>query len=542
VITLCGSHRKEKNSHRGAVGGDAIVIESIRGTSSPQATPCVILTTRDTNEQQGEAFGINYIYSGDFQASVQAGQYRTTRVQIGMNPLTFGWRLGKEDRFVSPETVLVYSDQGLNGMSQTFHRLYQKRLCRGVWRDRERPILLNSWEAFEFEICEENCLEMAKQAADLGIELFVADDGWFKGRDTDQSSLGDWTADERKFPEGISGLARKVKNLGIDFGLWFEPEMVSPDSDLYRAHPDWVIRSPYYEPVLSRNQYVLDLANPEACDYVLEAVSGVLQNADISYVKWDMNRHLTDLGSFYLTEKSQRELSHRYVLGLYHILEELNVRFPEVLFEGCSSGGGRYDAGMLYYMPQTWASDNSDAVCRMSIQYGTSLLFPPVTMGAHVSVVPNHQVGRITPMNTRSAVAMSGNMGYEMDLRVLSEGEKEEIQKQILFYKTYRHVIQHGTFYRLKNPQEGNEAAWNFVSEDKETIILFDFCILAESIYTSVPLKIQGLEEDGLYQLETDRRCFGGDELMYAGITSLQVMEDFTSYTYVFHKIKEEEK
>ncbi|PTQ82713.1 alpha-galactosidase [Trichococcus patagoniensis] len=542
VLTLCGSHTNEKNLNRRAVKGDSVVIESIRGTSSPQSTPCVILMDKDANEKQGEVIGVNYIYSGDFQASVQVGQYQTTRVQIGMNPLTFGWRLEQGKRFVSPETVLAYSDSGLNGMSQIFHRLYRKRLCRGSWRDKERPILLNSWEAFEFDINEKNCLEMAKQAAELGIELFVVDDGWFKNRNTDCTALGDWTADVGKFPSGISGLAQQVRKLGIDFGIWFEPEMISPESDLFRAHPDWIIRSPYYEPVLSRNQYVLDLSNPEVCAYVLEAVGKVLFETGASYVKWDMNRHLTDLGSFYLAQNNQRELSHRFVLGLYHILEELNRRFPEVLFESCSSGGGRYDAGMLYYMPQTWASDNTDAVCRMSIQYGTSILFPPITMGAHVSVVPNHQVGRTTPLETRFAVAMSGNLGYEMDLRFIGEEEKKEIKRQITFYKLIRKVIQNGTFYRLKNPQEGNEAAWNFVSEDGETALLCYFCILAEPVYTGIPVQMQGLDENGVYRLEANDICFGGDELMNAGITSPRVRQDFVSYIYVFHKLQEEER
>lgn len=489
VLTMTGGHKDEKNMNRRSLCSDAVVAESIRGASSPQATPCLILMEKEAGESYGQVWGANLVYSGDFQAVAQVGQYKSTRVQMGMNPLTFGWHLKAQERFVSPETVLVYSGEGLNGMSQTFHSLYRNRLCRGMYRDKIRPVLLNGWEAFGFEVDEKKCLSLAKEAAKLGVELFVVDDGWFKNRVDDRKALGDWVEDRKKFPGGICQLAKTIREDGMEFGIWFEPEMLSPDSDLYRQHPDWAIRSPRYEPVLSRHQYVLDLSNPDVCDYVVRSMSGLLEAAEITYVKWDMNRHITDLGSYYLEENRQRELSHRYMLGLYSILERLNEKFPEVLFEGCSSGGGRYDAGMLYYMPQTWASDNSDAVCRMKIQYGTSILFPPVTMGAHVSVVPNLQVGRVTPLDTRFAVAMAGNLGYEMDFCHLPEEEKEEIRKQIVFYKSIREVIQKGRFYRLLNPQEGNRAAWNFVSEDGNTVIYCYYQILSEAVRVNPPVR-----------------------------------------------------
>lgn len=540
VLTMTGGHMNEKNMNRRPVNSDFIVAESIRGCSSPQATPCIVLMEKEAGESHGEVWGANFIYSGDFQAVVQAGQYKSTRVQMGMNSLTFGWSLKKNERFVAPETVLVYSDKGLNGMSQTFHDLYRKRLCRGIYREKVRPILLNSWEAFTFDVNEEKCLSLAKEAAKLGVELFVVDDGWFKNRSNDRKALGDWTTDREKFPRGIGWLAQAIRSEGMELGIWFEPEMVSPDSDLYRSHPDWVIRSPYYDPVLSRCQYVLDLSNPTVCDYVIQSVSEILEEAEITYVKWDMNRHITDLGSFYLEGKKQRELSHRYILGLYSILETLNQKFPEVLFEGCSSGGGRYDAGMLYYMPQTWTSDNTDAVCRMKIQYGTSVLFPPVTMGAHVSVSPNLQVGRGTSLDTRFAVAMSGNLGYEMDVRHLPEAEKEEIKRQIAFYKEIREVIQKGKFYRLLNPQEGNIAAWNFISEDENTVIYCYFQILSEVVRANIPVKLKGLREGNLYRLQQDGSCYGGDELMYAGVTTPPVMKDFSSHVYIFKREKEE--
>lgn len=540
LLTLSGSHLNEKKIYQRPIGSDTVILDSCRGASSPQETPCMILSEREAGEYWGQVWGMNYVYSGDFQAVIQPGQYGSTRVQIGMNPMTFGWTLETGQRFVSPETVMVYSDKGRNGMSQIFHELYRKRLCRGFWRDKERPVLLNSWEAFEFQIDEEKCLSMAQKAAELGIELFVLDDGWFKNRTCDRKALGDWEEDRNKFAEGLKRFSEKIRDKGIQFGIWFEPEMVSGDSDLYRRHPDWIIRSPYYEPIVSRSQYVLDLSNPKVCQYIMDAVSHILRETKAVYVKWDMNRHITDLGSFYLDQKHQRELSHRYMLGLYSILDRLNQEFPEVLFEGCSSGGGRFDAGMLYYMPQTWTSDNTDAVCRMKIQYGTSLLFPPVTMGSHVSAVPNHQTGRETPLETRFAAAMSGNLGYEMDIRELTQEETKEIRNQVRFYKKIRKTIQSGKMYRLRNPQEQNEAAWNFVSEDGETVVYCYFRILSDPQRLTVPVKLKGLDENAFYQLEEDGSCHGGDELMYAGVTCQPVRKDFVSSILIFKKIKNE--
>ena len=421
-------------------------------------------------------------------------------------------------------------------MSNIFHRLYRTRVCRGWYRDRERPVLLNSWEGMYFEINEEKMLTLAEEAAELGIELLVMDDGWFKGRNTDTTSLGDWTEDKKKFPDGLQSLAEKVKQKGIDFGIWFEPEMISRESDLYREHPDWVIRSPLYEPILSRHQLVLDLSNPAVCEYLIEAVSKVLVPGNISYVKWDMNRHLTDLGSAYLDRKNQNELSHRYVLGLYQVMETLTERFPQVLFESCSSGGGRFDAGMLYYMPQTWTSDNTDAVCRLKIQHGTSFLFPTVTMGAHVSACPNHQVGRTTPLATRFAVAAAGNLGYELDLKKLSKEEKEEVREQIAEYKRRRRTVQFGTYYRLADSFQENQSAWNIVSEDGMEVIFTHVQILARSAYRVPVIRLKGLDPDAVYtDCETGQE-YGGDELMYAGIRIPRIRQDFSSTTMVLRK------
>lgn len=536
VLTLSGAHTEEKNVYRRPLCADSVTIESSRGTSSPQATPFIGLLSPGTTEEQGEVLGVNLIYSGNFYGCVQCGQYGTIRVQLGINPYQFGWQLAPGTSFCTPEAVLVYSVNGLAGMSNIFHRLYRTRVCRGWYRDRERPVLLNSWEGMYFEINEEKMLTLAEEAAELGIELLVMDDGWFKGRNTDTTSLGDWTEDKKKFPDGLQSLAEKVKQKGIDFGIWFEPEMISRESDLYREHPDWVIRSPLYEPILSRHQLVLDLSNPAVCEYLIEAVSKVLVPGNISYVKWDMNRHLTDLGSAYLDRKNQNELSHRYVLGLYQVMETLTERFPQVLFESCSSGGGRFDAGMLYYMPQTWTSDNTDAVCRLKIQHGTSFLFPTVTMGAHVSACPNHQVGRTTPLATRFAVAAAGNLGYELDLKKLLKEEKKEVREQIAEYKRRRRTVQFGTYYRLADSFQENQSAWNIVSEDGMEVIFTHVQILARSAYRVPVIRLKGLDPDAVYtDCETGQE-YGGDELMYAGIRIPRIRQDFSSTTMVLRK------
>ena len=537
ILTLGGAHTEEKNVYRRHLLGDSIVVESSRGTSSPQATPFLGIMRKETTEEQGEVFGANLIYSGNFWGCVQCGQYGTTRIQLGINPFQFCWNLKPGEQFDTPETVLVYSTEGLGGMSAIFHRLYRKRVCRGKFREKERPVLLNSWEGMYFAISEEKMLELADTAVEAGIELLVMDDGWFRGRNSDTTSLGDWVEDQEKFPEGLQKLAEKVREKGVEFGIWFEPEMVSPESELYKKHPDWVIRSKRYRPIRSRNQLVLDLANPEVREYLIEALSKILKNGNITYVKWDMNRHLTDLGSAFLNRENQGELSHRYVLGLYSILEYLTEMFPDVLFESCSSGGGRFDAGMLYYMPQTWTSDNTDAVCRLKIQHGTSMLFPTVSMGAHVSAVPNHQVGRTTSLETRYIVAAAGNLGYELDLQKLSQDEMELIKKQIAQYKKIRRTVQFGAYYRLADPFSENQSAWNFVSEDGKQIVFSHVQILARSAYRIPTLRLRGLDPKAEYKNVETGEVFGGDELMYAGITIPRVRQDFSATMIIFEKM-----
>lgn len=536
LITLSGAHNNEKNIERRKIVPGIQMVDSCRGASSPQQAPFLALVRKGTDEDQGEVYAFNLVYSGNFTAQVQVDPYHNTRVSMGINPLDFSWLLEPEETFQTPEVVMVYTAKGLSDMSSIYHELYSKRLCRLPFRDRVRPILINNWEATYFDFNAEKIEQIANEAKKLGIELFVLDDGWFGKRNNSKSSLGDWVVDRRKLPKGLEDLANRVRNLGMEFGLWFEPEMVSIDSDLYRNHPDWCLHVPGRPHTLGRNQLVLDLSRQEVCDYVIKALSDILSSAPITYVKWDMNRHMTDVGSAALPPERQRETAHRYILGLYKIMEEITKRFPNILFESCSSGGGRFDAGMLYYMPQTWTSDNTDAICRLKIQYGTSLVYPPITMGAHVSSVPNHQVGRITPLETRGYVAMSGNFGYELDLTKLTDEEKTVVKQQITLYKEIRPLIQFGRFYRIFNPFDGNEAAWNFVSEDRSEAVASYFKVLSEPAAPIRTIKFKGLNPDYVYQNVETGELFGGDELMNVGITLPIIKQDFLSLFWRFKK------
>ncbi|MDY8049056.1 alpha-galactosidase [Paenibacillus polymyxa] len=536
LITLYGAHNNEKNIARRKILPGIQMVDSCRGASSPQQAPFMALVREGTDEEQGEVYAFNLVYSGNFTAQTQVDSYRNTRVTMGINPFDFTWLLEPEESFQTPEVVMVYSENGLGGMSRIYHELYRNRLCRGPFRDKERPILINNWEATYFNFDADKIEQLAKEAQSVGVELFVLDDGWFGKRDDDNTSLGDWVVDRRKLPDGLLDLANRIRNLGMEFGLWFEPEMVSIDSDLYRKHPDWCIHVADRPYTLGRNQLMLDLSRKEVCEYIIKSVSDILSDVPITYVKWDMNRHMTDVGSAALPPERQRETAHRYILGLYSIMEELTSRFPHVLFESCSSGGGRFDAGMLYYMPQTWTSDNTDAICRLKIQWGTSLVYPPITMGAHVSTVPNHQVGRITPLETRGYVAMAGNFGYELDLTTLTVEEKEIVKKQIALYKEIRSLIQFGKFYRIINPFDENEAAWNFVSEDQTEMAASYFKVLSQPAAAIKTLKFKGLNPDYVYRNVETGELFGGDELMHVGITLARVKQDFLGMFWRFVK------
>ena len=543
LLYLPGAHCRERIAERRPLGHYRQVIESRRGASSHQENPFFALLSRDATENQGEVRAMNLVYSGNFLAQTETDQFDVTRMSIGINPFDFSWRLDPGETFQTPEAVLAYSATGLGCLSRTLHKLYRTHLCRGRYRDAERPVLVNNWEATYFNFNEEKLFALTDEAKKLGIELLVLDDGWFGHRDDDNSSLGDWFVDKRKLPNGIKSVADYVDQQGMRFGLWFEPEMISVKSELYEAHPDWCLHVPERTRSGGRNQLVLDFSREDVRTYVIEAVSTVLRSAKIRYVKWDMNRHMTEVGSELLPAERQRETAHRYMLGLYHVLEEITGRFPDILFESCSGGGGRFDPGMLYYMPQVWTSDDSDAIERLKIQYGTSLAYPASTMGAHVSAVPNHQVGRLTPLATRGAAAMAGSLGYELDLTRLSEDEKEQIKQQIAQYKQLRHLLQFGNLYRLQNPLTENGAAWIMVSDDKREAYVTCIRVLAQAIPANRWLYLAGLAADKDYEVhkvtlgdpsgaEEDAgsaMVYGGDELMHTGLYLPIQMGDYQS-------------
>lgn len=538
-LHLHGAHVKERHISRQPLRHGIQSIESTRGASSHQHNPFLALLRKGTTEETGEVYAFNFVYSGNFLAQAEVDQFCTTRVTMGINPFDFSWKLESGEEFQTPEVVMVYSSEGLGEMSRTFHELYRTRLVRGMFRDKERPILVNNWEATYFDFNAEKIMDIAKAGSELGIELFVLDDGWFGKRDNDKTSLGDWFVDKNKLPEGLDHLATEVNNLGMQFGLWFEPEMISVESDLYLKHPDWCLHVPNRPNSESRNQLILDFSREDVCEEIAKRVCDILASAPISYVKWDMNRHMTEIGSAILPPDRQRETAHRYMLGLYQVMEKITSSFPEVLFESCSGGGGRFDPGILYYMPQTWTSDNTDAISRLKIQYGTSLVYPIVSMGSHVSAVPNHQVERITSLDIRGDVAMSGNLGYELDLTKLSESEKEVVKKQVETYKEIRSLIQFGQFYRLLSPFEGNETAWLFTNDDQSEAIVFYFSVLAEPAAPLKFLKVTGIDPDKEYQLVGTDQVFGGDELMYVGISiPVELRGDFQSFTWHLKEVK----
>ncbi|GKU28383.1 alpha-galactosidase [Clostridium folliculivorans] len=533
-LHLNGSWARERHIIREKLTPGMHSIESRRGSSSHEHNPFIAIISQDCTEEQGEAYGLSLVYSGNFLAQAEINMYKSTRVSIGINPFDFSWLLEPGQDFQTPEVVMVYSSQGLGAMSRTYHKLYRTRLCRGKYRDKTRPILINNWEATYFDFNEEKLIAIAKEGKKLGIELFVLDDGWFGKRNSDDCSLGDWVVDKNKLHDGLTSLGHRINDLNMKFGLWFEPEMVSPDSDLYRAHPDWCLHVPNRTRSTARTQLILDLSREDVCDYIIKALSEVLSSAPISYVKWDMNRNMTEIGSKLLSADRQRETAHRYILGLYKVMDKLTNEFKEILFEGCSGGGGRFDPGILYYMPQIWTSDDSDAVERLKIQYGTSILYPVSTMGAHVSAVPNHQVGRNTPLKMRGDVAMSGNFGYELDLTKFTEKEKKEVKEQVMQYKELRALIQFGDMFRLVSPFEGkgNETAWMYVSEDKNEAMVAYFRILAEADAPVRKLRLIGLDPDKDYLVSECEGIFGGDELMYSGITIPFLFGDYQSVVW----------
>lgn len=538
LLHLYGSWSRERHIERQPLMTGIQTIDSKRGSSSHQHNPFVALLSKDATEEHGEVYGFNLVYSGNFMADVEVDQFHNTRVAMGINSFDFMWNLEPDNSFCTPECVMVYSNNGLGEMSRKYHKLYRQRLCRGEFRDKTRPILVNNWEATYLDFTEEKLLDIAKLGKEIGMELFVLDDGWFGKRDTDDCSLGDWYINEKKLPNGLGNIAESLKNMDMTFGLWFEPEMVSPDSDLYRAHPDWCLHVPGRGRSFGRQQLILDLSREDVCDYIIDSVSKILSSVSVGYVKWDMNRNMTEIGSALLPAHQQRETAHRYMLGLYRVLETITSNFPHILFESCSGGGGRFDPGMLYYMPQTWTSDDTDAVERLKIQYGTSVVYPISSMGAHISAVPNHIVDRVTPLKTRGDVAMSGNFGYELDLTALSAEEIEEMKIQVEQYKSLRSLIQFGDMYRLKSPFEGNETSWMVVSEDKSEAFLGFFQVLAMSQSYRIRVKLQGLSPEKFYRDEFSGETFKGDYLMNVGINLPVIKGDYKSIIWHLKEVK----
>ena len=538
LLQLSGAWARERHIIRKEIRSGSQSIGSRRGSSSHAQNPFMALVRKDTTEQHGEVYGFSLIYSGNFLANVEVDMYENARAQIGINPFDFTWLLKSKEEFTAPEAVLVYSNEGLTGMSHIYNCLYGKRLCKGKYRDEVRPILINNWEATYFDFNETKIKEIAREATNLGMELFVLDDGWFGKRDDDNSSLGDWFVNEEKLKGGLNQLATEINEMGLQFGLWFEPEMVSPISELYKEHPDWCIHIPGRNRSEARRQLILDYSREDVCNYIIEKISEVLSSAPISYVKWDMNRNMSEIGSAKLPANRQREVAHRYILGLYKVLEEITTRFPDVLFESCSGGGGRFDPGMLYYMPQTWTSDNTDAIERLKIQFGTSMVYPNASIGCHVSAVPNHQVDRITPIETRGVVAMSGNFGYELDITKLPESEKEIIKEQVKLYKEIRETIQFGKCYRLSSPFENNDVAWMFISKDCEEIIVSFVRTLAKPNSKFISLKLVGLDESSKYEILGENIIVGGDELMNIGLNVPELKGDYQAKMWRLKKVK----
>lgn len=540
MINLCGSWARERHIQRAPLRYGKQAASSVRGESSHQEHPFMALVSPGTSQQQGQVYAMHFVYSGNFLAQAELSQYDSVRMVMGIHGDQFCWNLPAGESFQAPEVILTYSGKGLGKMSRSFHDFYRNHMIRSVYNHKKRPILINNWEATYFDFDTEKLLQIAREAKKCGIEMLVMDDGWFGKRNFDDNSLGDWNVNEEKIKGGLKYLVDQVNEIGLEFGIWFEPEMISPDSDLYRAHPDWAIQIEGRGGTMCRCQYVLDLSRRDVLDYVYEAVASILRSANIRYVKWDMNRQLSDLGSAYLDGGHQEELFHRYVLGLYELQERLVTEFPELLLENCSGGGARFDPGMLYYSPQIWCSDDTDAIERLLIQEGTGLVYPLSTMGAHVSDCPNHIVGRVTPFETRGHVALAGTFGYELDITKIPEKERQMICEQTKMYHAYNDLVREGDYYRIASYRENHIFdAWAVASKDKREVLFTYVQVLAEPNKHSRKLRLQGFDPEACYRLtgtETER-IYTGEMLMQAGFLIEPMKGDFVSRLYHFEKI-----
>ena len=529
LIKFYGRHAMERNMERMPVSHESTRIGSRRGTSSHQYNPGVILAGKNTNEDSGSCYGMLFVYSGNFLVEAEKDQYDQTRIQMGLTDELFAYPLEAGAEFIAPEVILSYTNKGLSRLSQQYHHCIMNHICQGKYVHANRPVLINSWEAAYFDFTGDTIVELAKEAKALGIDMVVMDDGWFGKRNDDNSSLGDWYVNEEKLGGTLTKLIERVNAEGVKFGIWIEPEMVSEDSDLYREHPDWAITIPGRKPVRSRNQLVLDFSRKEVRDEIFKRICAVLDQGNVEYIKWDMNRSLADIYA--------PNVTYDYVLGVYDFLEKLTNRYPDILIEGCSGGGGRFDAGMLYYTPQIWCSDNTDAINRTRIQYGTSFFYPVAAMGSHVSAVPNHQTGRVTSMHTRGVAAMSGTFGYELNPALLNAKEKAEIRAQLAQYREYQELIREGDYYRRSNPFQDNFAAWMVVSDDRSKALVSVIRLTAEANPPAAYVTLKGMEEDAFYREKTTGKVYPGAALMEAGILLPAAVSEYEAYQIELERV-----
>ncbi|MGN0315014.1 MAG: alpha-galactosidase [Fusicatenibacter sp.] len=539
MITLHGAWARERHIQRRKVGYGKQMVSSFKGEPGHQEHPFLALVTPDTTQEHGEVYAMNFVYSGNFIAQTELTQFHQVRMVMGIHSEEFCWKLSPGESFYAPEAVLVYSSEGLGKMTRSFHDFYRNHMIRSPYKYKSRPVLINNWEATYFDFDTEKLLAIAREAKANGIEMLVMDDGWFGKRNKDDSSLGDWEVNEEKITGGLGELVRKVNEIGLKFGIWFEPEMISPDSNLYRKHPDWAIQIGGRENTQSRAQYVLDLSRCEVRDYAYECVAKILRSAPIAYVKWDMNRQLSNLGSARLAPDQQQELFHRYVLALYEMQERLVTEFPDLLLENCSGGGARFDPGMLYYSPQIWCSDDTDAIERLRIQEGTAMIYPISAMGAHVSDCPNHTVGRTTPFATRGQVALAGTFGYELDITKISSEDRAQIPEQVAMYHKYQELMQKGDYYRIHSwNDEKPYDCWMVAAKDGSEALVTYVQVLGQPNERSRIISLKGLLPDTDYRLEGTKEVYRGDELENCGFLVRDVRGDFQSRLY--HFVKEE--
>ena len=538
LLTLHGAWGRERQMDYRQIGYGRTNVGSVRGETSHQEHPFIGLVSEKASQESGAVYGFHFVYSGNFLAQVERSQFDSLRVSMGIHPDQFRYCLESGAVFQAPEVVCVYSDQGLGGMTRTLHDLYRNHLIRSAYKDRKRPILINNWEATYFDFDTDKLIAIAQEAQKDGIEMLVMDDGWFGRRNDDNVSLGDWQVNEEKLKGGLKHLVDEVNKIGLKFGIWFEPEMISPDSDLYRKHPDWAIAVPDRTPCRMRNQYVLDLSRQEVREYVYESVAVILRSTNIAYVKWDMNRQLSDLGSAFLGKQNQGELCHRYMLGVYELQERLITEFPELLLENCSGGGARFDPGMLYYSPQIWCSDDADAIERLSIQEGTSLLFPLSTMGAHVSDCPNHTVGRVTPFATRGNVALAGTFGYELDITRIAQADRQQIPGQVALYHKYNDLVRSGDYYRIASYRDNHlYDCYSIVAKDQSEALVTFVQVLGRPNMHSRRVSIPGLDLQKKYRIEGTDTVLHGDTLLHAGLQIPNMWGDYQSA--LFHLVAE---